>query len=365
MKKPHVCILTSQYFNWGKYGGFGSMSRKLAEGLSRQGYAVSVIVPRRQGQQPVELLNGVTIRSFAPFSMTEASALIKQTDADIFHSQDPTLLTYIAQRLLPKRVHVVTCRDPRDRMDWWIEFRYASAKRRLLTPFNYLTESSFIIKKAVQGAHGVFCPAHFLKPKIKRMFSPKADPQFLPNLIDVPANAPNKAERPTFAFIARWDLRKRPEKFLELAERFPDYRFISVGQGEDAEYDAALRAKYGGVTNLEMVGFINRFDQNDRMQAILSETWALVSTAAREGLPLTFLEAAAYQCAIVSAVDPDGFATQFGVQVKDDDFASGVRQLLQDSPMEKGRRAREYVRNTYEDGQALAAHIAVYEQFRG
>ena len=35
MKKPHVCILTSQYFNWGKYGGFGSMSRKLAEGLVR------------------------------------------------------------------------------------------------------------------------------------------------------------------------------------------------------------------------------------------------------------------------------------------------------------------------------------------
>jgi glycosyltransferase involved in cell wall biosynthesis len=360
--KPRICILTSQYFNWGKYGGFGSMSRKLAEGLARNGYSVWVIVPRRQGQDSVEVLNGVTIRSFASLSMAEASSVIKLSDADIFHSQDPTMLTFLAQRILPKRSHVVTCRDPRDRTDWWIEFRYASAKRRLLTPFNYLTESSFIIKKSVQVAQGVFCPAHFLKPKIKRMFDPHTEPQFLPNLIDVPATAPRKSDRPTFAFIARWDLRKRPEKFLELAKRFPDYRFISVGQGEDVQYDSALRAKYRNVANLEMVGFVNRFDQADRMQSILGETWALVSTAAREGLPLTFLEAAAFQCAIVSAVDPDGFATQFGVQVRDDDFEAGLRHLLADSPLEKGRRAYEYVRKTYEQSQALDAHIQVYER---
>ena len=41
-KQPHVCILTSQYFDWGIYGGFGSMSRKLAESLVGIGYRVSV-----------------------------------------------------------------------------------------------------------------------------------------------------------------------------------------------------------------------------------------------------------------------------------------------------------------------------------
>lgn len=363
MKTPHVCILTSQYFHWGKYGGFGSMSRKLAEGLAREGFPISVIVPRRAGQKPVEQLNGVTIRSFSSVDIGAASRLIKDSGADIFHSQDPTFLTFLAQRLLPRRVHLVTCRDPRDAHDWWIEFYYASARRRWLTPFNYLTESSFLIQHAVRHAHGVFCPAHFLKPKIRRMFHPKVEPELLPNLIDVPAAEPRKSERPTFVFVARWDLRKRPEKFLELAPQFPEYRFISVGQGEDPDYDAALRARYAGVPNLAMTGFVDRFEQGDRMQTILSDSWALVSTAAREGLPLTFLEAAAYGCAIVSAVDPDGFATRFGVQVQDDDFAAGLRRLLADSPLEKGRRARDYVRGTYENSQALAAHMRLYQRF--
>lgn len=363
MKPLHVCILTSQYFRWGKYGGFGSMSRKLAEGLVRAGHSVSVIVPRRAGQQPTEEINGVRVNSFPALDIRAASRLIRDTGADIFHSQDPTFLTWLAQRLLPTRAHLVTCRDPRDAQDWWIEFYHASPRRRWLTPFNYLTESSIFIQQAVRNAHGVYCPAHFLKPKITRMFRPKAEPQLLPNLIDVPASPLRKSDRPTFAFVARWDLRKRPETFLALAPRFPEYRFISVGQGEDPRYDADLRARYRDVKNLEMTGFVNRFEQGDQMSTILSEAWALVSTAAREGLPLTFLEAAAHGCAIVSAVDPDGFATNFGVRVQDDDFVDGIKRLLADRPLEKGQRAQAYVRAHYENTQALAAHIRVYQDF--
>jgi glycosyltransferase involved in cell wall biosynthesis len=365
MRKPHICILTSQYFNWGKYGGFGSMSRKLAESLTREGYRVSVIVPRRQNQKPTETLNGVTIHSFASFSFAEASQLIRAVNADIFHSQDPTLLTLLAQKLLPHRAHLITCRDPRDRADWWIEFWYASWRRRALTPFNYLTESSFLIKHAVQQAHGVYCPAHFLKAKIQRMYQPQASPEFLPNLIDVPATAPTKSAQPTFTFIARWDRRKRPEVFLELAAQFPEYRFISIGQGEDAAYDALLRAQYRHLPNLDMPGFISRFDEAGRMERILSETWALVNTAAREGLPLTFLEAAAYGCAIVSAVDPDEYASRFGQPVHGDDFAAALRALMTNSPLAKGQRAHAHVKATYENSLALAAHIAQYERFNG
>ena len=365
MPKPHICILTSQYFYWGKYGGFGSMSRKLSEALARAGYTVSVIVPRRQGQKPVEVMNGVALYSFASFDMVAAIQLMRQVNADIFHSQDPTLLTLLAQKLLPRRAHLITCRDPRDRADWWIEFRLASWRRRALTPFNYLTESSFLIKHAVQRAHGVYCPAHFLKAKIQRMYQPRVAPEFLPNLIDVPPTPPQKSAQPTFTFIARWDRRKRPEQFLELATQFPAYRFIAVGQGEDAAYDAALRAQYQTVSNLEMPGFISRFDEAGRMERILSDTWALVNTAAREGLPLTFLEAAAYGCAIVSAVDPDQFASRFGQEVCGDDFATALRKLMAGAPLEKGRRAHAHVKATYENSMALQAHSAEYQKFAG
>lgn len=365
-KQPHVCILTSQYFDWGIYGGFGSMSRKLAESLVRSGYRVSVIVPGRQGQKPVETIGGVEIQSFSPSNVLEACRIIRASRADIFHSQDPTVLTYLAQRLHPRRTHLVTSRDPRELHDWWIEFLYATPMRRLLTPFNYFTESGLFVRQAVRRANGVFCPAHFLKEKVKRLYGLSTLPTLLPNLIDVPATLPQKSERPTMTFVARWDKRKRPWIFLELARQFPDYRFVAVGQGSasaESGFDAELRRRFRDVPNLEMPGLINRFREPERMHQILSDTWIFVSTAVREGLPLTFLEAAAYGCPIISRVDPDQFATKFGKQVRDDDYAAAIRSLLADAPLEKGRAAYEYVRDTYETSKALQAHIDQYERY--
>lgn len=135
-QKPRICILTSQYFGWGVYGGFGSMSRKLTESLVQSGYQVSVIVPRRRGQQPRKIINGVEVQSFSPTRLSDASQLIRTSPADIFHSQDPTVLTFLAQKLLPQRIHLVTSRDPRDWRDWGIEFWYATPRRRLYDPFH-------------------------------------------------------------------------------------------------------------------------------------------------------------------------------------------------------------------------------------
>ena len=369
MNKPiHICILASQYFDWGIYGGFGSMSRKLSENLVRSGQHVSVIVPRRASQRPVEVINGVTVHSFSPKSLPEATRLIRSMPADIFHSQDPTVLTYLAQKLLPERIHLVTCRDPRDAQDWWIEFRYATWTRRLLTPFNYLTESGWLVKRAVRRAHGVYCPAHFLKPKVARLYGLPQEPGFMPNLIDVPATIPQKSATPTLTFLARWDKRKRPWLFLDLAKAFPQYRFVAVGKGSasaEAGFDAQLRKQYESVKNLEMPGFIDRFKEPERMEKLLGDTWALVSTAAREGLPLSFLEAAAYGCPIVSTVDPDGFATKFGQLVRNDDYETAVRELLADKPLDKGRAAHAYVRDVYENSNALAAHLREYQRHLG
>ena len=366
--KPSICILTSQYFDWGIYGGFGSMSRKLAESLAAAGHRVSVIVPGRRGQRPLETIEGVQIQSFSPRSVLEACRLIKESGADIFHSQDPTVLTYLAQRLHPRRIHLVTSRDPRDLRDWWIEFLYATPTRRLLTPFNYLTEAGFFVRQAVRRADGVFCPAHFLKEKVKRLYGLKTLPTLLPNLIDVPAVPPQKGDQPTLTFVARWDKRKRPWIFLELAKQFPEYRFVAVGQGSasaEAGFDAGLRRRYRDVPNLEMPGLINRFREPERMHRLLSDTWVFVSTAVREGLPLTFLEAAAYGCPIVSRVDPDQFASKFGKQVHNDDYAGAIRSLLAEGPLEKGRAAYEYVRETYETSRALQAHVQAYEYHLG
>ena len=360
----HVCILTSQYFGWGKIGGFGSMSRRLAEALAADGLEVSVIVPRRPGQPAQETVNGVDVRTFSSFDFFGAIRLIKQVKAQIFHSQDPTLLTALAQWFRSDAKHIVTCRDPRDTRDWITEFRDATWGRRLKVPLNWLLEGSPIIRRAVRRADGVYTPAFYLQDKVRRMYQPKCEIGMLPNLIDVPESMPQKAEIPTFTFIGRLDKRKRPEMFLALARQFPDYRFVVVGKAESEERDKELRDTYASLPNVDWVGYVDKFKEKEKMERILSETWVLVNTASREGLPLTFLEAAGHGCAIISAVNPDDFATRFGVHVTDDDFASAIRQLMEnrEAVCEFARQARAYVQNTYELSAAHRIHLDAYDK---
>jgi glycosyltransferase involved in cell wall biosynthesis len=344
------------------------MARKLAEHLARAGHQATVIVPRRQNQLAVEEIQGVRVLSFSPADPVAAHRLIRECQAPIFHSQDPTVLSFLAQRIHPRRVHLITCRDPRDRHDWWIEFMHATGKRRMLTPLNYLTESGPLVRHAVRHADGVYVPAQFLRDKVRRMYRLRDRADFLPNLIDVPEVLLPKGATPTFTFLARWDRRKRPELFLDLARRFPQYRFVAAGQGSasaESSYDAELRSRYRNIPNLEMPGFINRFTEPERMHQLLAETWVLVSPAVREGLPLSFLEAAAYGCAILSGVDPDGFASRFGRRVIGEDFAGALAALIEDAPLARGEAARAYVRQWYETSRALDIHLNEYRNHAG
>ena len=167
---------------------------------------------------------------------------------------------------------------------------------------------------------------------------------------------------PTVCFVSRWDRRKRPELFFELVDQFPHVRFLAAGKSRDQEWDQHLRAKYGHLPNLEMMDFIDQF-QSDRLSALLGKSWILINTAAREGLPNSFIEAAAHRCAILSAVDPDGFATRFGYHVNQDNFAEGLDILLQNERwMQRGQSGFEYVRETFACDKAINQHLIVYER---
>ncbi len=87
----------------------------------------------------------------------------------------------------------------------------------------------------------------------------------------------------------------------------------------------------------------------------------MVNTAIREGLPNSFLEAAAAGCAILSHVDTDGFASRFGYHARMDDFEEGLQFLLDNNRWrERGRKGREYVQNTFETDLSLKKHIEIY-----
>jgi glycosyltransferase involved in cell wall biosynthesis len=354
-----VCLISVEIFAWGKYGGFGRATRTIGKELAERGHEVFAVVPRREGQGPVEKLDGMTVLSFPQKSWTASTALLRQADAQIYHSCEPSLGTWLAQRALPDRVHVVTCRDPRDWEDWKTEFMLPS-RSRLRVVANYVYENGPFVRRGVQRADVVYTAAKCLIPKAQSMYRLSRPPIFLPTPIPIPVSV-TKAARATVCFVGRLDRRKRPELFLDLARQFPEVRFICVGASNDSEWDAQLHSRYGGQPNLEMRGFVDQF-KGDELSRILGESWIIMNTSAREGLPNSMLEAAAHRCAVLSSVNPDDFATQFGVHVQDDDFAAGPRRLLEgDAWRECGLAAWRYVASTFATQPAIEGHIAAYE----
>jgi len=360
-----LCFLVSEYFRWGKHGGYGTSTRLLATELALRGFDVTVLTPRR-GEQPAdEIVDGVHVIAYPAQNLRQLAHYCRVVAADIYHSHEPSLAAVAARRAMPAARHVITCRDTRLLRDWLIEMGawIRDGNYRTLMSFPY--ENNPWVTHVVREADGVYCPNYFSRELAQRKFGLPEKPGFLPSPIRLPLVAIKKAAVPTVCYVGRWDSRKRPELFLDLAFEFPDVKFVAVGKGRTVKYGHELRQRYGALPNVELTGFIDQFT-SPRFFELLSSAWVLVNTSLREGLPRSFMEAAACGCAILSRVDPDDFASRFGFRADHDNFADGLRWLLaNDRWRVLGQAAREYVAGTYELDAAVAAHLEVYAAMLG
>lgn len=355
-----ICLICVEIFAWGKYGGFGRSTRMLGRELTRHGLEVTAVVPRRTGQKPVEVLDGMRVLSFEPKQPLSAIQLFKAANADIYHSQEPSFGTYLAQWAMPSRKHVVTFRDTRDFHDWLLEFTYPSLNH-LQVLANFIYEDNLLVKNAVRRADRHFVAANFLKPKARHKYRLKNDPDFLPSPIPLPSQI-TKSETPLVCFVGRFDRRKRPEIFLELAAHFPHVQFVAAGTGRNLAWEHDLRAAYRHIPNLEFAGFLDQFS-GTQLTELLGKSWILINTSVREGLPTSFIEAAAHGCAILSGIDPDGFASRFGYHAKNEDYAAGLNYLLTNNHWASlGQNAREHVLHIFGLETSIQQHIKIYQE---
>jgi hypothetical protein len=96
-----VCLLSMEIFAWGKHGGYGRATRIIGRELVRRGVEVSAVVPLRGNQRPVEQLDGIHVLGFSPRTPWQAAKLIRECNAEIYHSQEPSFTTYLAQQKMP------------------------------------------------------------------------------------------------------------------------------------------------------------------------------------------------------------------------------------------------------------------------
>jgi glycosyltransferase involved in cell wall biosynthesis len=88
----------------------------------------------------------------------------------------------------------------------------------------------------------------------------------------------------------------------------------------------------------------------------------MVNCATREALPNSFIEASAAKCAILSYVNPDNFASNFGFHAKNDNFEEGLNWLLENNRwQEKGEMGYRYIREKFQMDQVIQKHIDIYK----
>jgi glycosyltransferase involved in cell wall biosynthesis len=355
-----VCFICVELFAWGKYGGFGRATRMLGRELVKQGVEVFAVVPLRPGQKPEEDLDGITVLGFPQFQPWEAMQLSRKCNADIYHSQEASLGSYLAMRAMPHKKHLITFRDHKLFRDWLVELKYPS-RSHLRTLLAWIYERNHLVGRAIDKSDRLAVCAPHLAHRVTKRYHLQ-QPLLLATPVIVPEQPPLKSKDPTVCFLGRWDKRKRPELFLSLAQEFPDVRFLAAGVGQNTSWDTSLRRRYENLPNLEMLGFFNQFDSST-LTTLLNESWILINTSLREGLPTSFLEAMGHRCALLSRVNPDDVASRFGFHVENDDFATGLASLLDgDTWRGKGKAGFHYVKDTYELGNVIQNHLQVYRE---
>ncbi len=348
-----VCLVATELFAWGRVGGFGAATRLIGGELARRGVEVSVVTPLGDSQRSLEELDGMEVHGFPHYRYPFTGGLYRRMRADVYHSEEPSWGTKLALEAVPASRHVATSQNPKTAADWVKVERYYPIRRRL---YNRLVAP--LVDSCVTRLDAVYCQAWYTITKVKEMYGLATTPGFLPNPVRVLPPS-HKSTEPTVCFLGRFDREKAPEVFFSLAEAFPEYRFVAAGVAHDARRDSELRRRYSGVRNLELPGLL----LGPEKERLLSESRVLINTSVSECLPVSFLEAAAHGCAILSPHDPDGFATRFGYRVMGGDYAEGLEWLLYGGNWrEAGERGRRYVSEVHEAGRVIDMHIDAYER---
>jgi glycosyltransferase involved in cell wall biosynthesis len=166
----------------------------------------------------------------------------------------------------------------------------------------------------------------------------------IPLGVELPAGTAEPSDPPYVLWLGTLRRVKRPDRWLDLAERFPGTRFVMAGgraASEPQVFDeTAARAR--SLANVDFRGPV------EDIADVLTGAWVLLNTSDVEGFPTTFLEAWARGIPVVSLFDPDGLVARHRLGWIAEDDAGLERDLgtclgdriLRDAA---GARARDYV----------------------
>lgn len=206
-------------------------------------------------------------------------------------------------------------------------------------------------KYAIKNTDRIICQARYQRDLLEKNYKRKCD-LILPNFHPVPENGIGKTFPIKIVWVANFKRWKRPELFVELAERLQhrsDVKFIMIGRAGASDWEKRLFDRMNRITNFQYLGELPIRKVNE----ILSRSHIFVNTSRYEGFPNTYIQAWAREIPVVGLnVDPDGFIEQQKIGFHSrtfDQMLKDIQLLINDQNLrdEMGRRAKAFALKTF------------------
>ncbi len=366
--RSHVCFISPYiraYLEPGAETHVGGAQRQqylLASQLKERGHTVS-FVSFESGGDTRERLDGFDVWNTlpttndvvaAPKALARVFRTIRRIDADLFYVRGNPPLCILASycsSLLGESLVYVVANDSN------VELSKLPTHHGV---FEY-TVPKLAYVDAIRRADRVVAQTGHQRDILADVFGIPST--VVPNGYTVPPDdeVVPPSERGHVLWVGTLDPdQKRPELFLDLAERLPAVEFRMVGWSDDVAYRNGIIDRAAALPNLRFEGFV----PPDEIDRHYRDAVAYVNTSAYEGFPNTVLESWRFAVPVVSLrAVLDGLLTEEAVGYRTgtmDELTETVARLWndRDEVAATGRNGREYLQDNY-------ALDAVYETYAG
>ncbi len=365
--RPHVCFVApstwpiiSDSLDIPVVGGAEVQQSIIAPALAARGFRVTMVT-LDYGQEDGTVVKGVTVRKiyrstegipvvrFIHPRLTKLWSVLKEVDADIYYQRTSDGLTGLMAAFCKRNgkrsiysgasdVDFIPGQEEIDR-----------ARDRWLYAYGVRSVDRVFVQNAAQMAT---LREHFGREGV-----------LVPNCFATPADGRRADPKGYVLWVASVKAQKRPELFLELARRLPQYKFVMIGGADPSaksrEYIQSIHAACAALPNVEYRGFMP-FAEADRQFA---GARVLVNTSMYEGFPNTFLQA--WSRGVPSLAFVDTGSRHRGLPAYDiandvDEAGQRLARLMSDDG--HWRAASERVSEHFLEAHSPEAIIKLYER---
>jgi glycosyltransferase involved in cell wall biosynthesis len=362
--RRHVCFVApyawpvlSGSANIRLVGGAEVQQSILARLFAAHGYRVTMIC-QDFGQPDRVEIDGVVVRKvfsgdegipvvrFLHPRLTKMWRVLGEVDADIYYYRSASMWVGILEafcRRNGKRLVYAGAANPDFAPDIGGQIRFARDRwlyRRGIAGANAVVVQNpgqLEALRATYGREGVHIPSCYVPPASARAGGGEL-----------------------VLWVAMLRRQKRPEVFLEIARRLPQWRFAMVGGAAlgDREFYERIEAQAGALPNVEFTGFLPHAEGEkwfDRARVV-------VNTSVFEGMPNTFLQAWARGVPTVSFVDVGAPVNRTVGDV--DEMTRELERLLGDAAAwrDASARSREYFARTHSPEEVMSRYARVFDE---